>query len=202
MVTALGKTGREVRCGHCSHHWFVVPQLEVDTDQPADDTQAPFSAQKANRMAVGADLRRATQTVMAWLGLVLVILAAVGIVFGRNDIAAAIPETAAIYQRVGLPLILRSDLEFRSLMSEQVADQNETALVIRGNIQNFADAGSRIPSLELDLLDENLEVVGSRMFDLDQSDLDGGASMSFEIRYRDPPSSARTFRLSFRSAAG
>ncbi len=203
----LGDGGRDVRCGHCGNNWFVVPDPDAPEGVGGHGVSAkgpslpPLPPSAPRRFADGLELRQRTRAVVSWLLLVVLVLSVAGIILGRNEIATALPEAAQIYQKIGLPLTFETKLEFRRLVSEQVTEGEGLALVVRGEIQNVTGEPTLLPLLRLELLTEDQVVLASREFDLAMDRLDAGMSQPFEIRFDDPPEPARSFRLTFPSAA-
>ena len=78
-----------------------------------------------------------------WLAGALLLLLAAAAIAGRNQIAARLPATAPVYQRLGLSLELPLGIEFRDLGSEQRMAAGQPVLVVTGEITNITRAAAR-----------------------------------------------------------
>ena len=217
---ALGEAGRRVRCSACGHRWLAKPVAAVTkaaraappstTDAaPAQendevevaDPPAAGGATVAPPLAAAPTLREPAAgrrtAAIGWLVLVLLLLVLAGAVIGRNEVASAFPVTAPLYQKVGLPITVRSGLEFRSLGSRRVEEQNLVVFVVEGEIHNVAGASRRVPAVRVALLDEARNEVDFGLFDPPERNLAPGAMTRFEARLVDPPVASRSFRVTF-----
>ena len=128
-ATALGPSGRKVRCGRCGNSWLALP-VEADTERtpaaprtrsadrpdrsadsapgPSDTLRKPAEidetrrrSRSARRMPGSAPARAAS--LGGWALFVLVAAAlVVGVVVGRQQIMAWAPDTELLYALVGL----------------------------------------------------------------------------------------------------
>lgn len=202
-VAQIGEEGRDVRCSHCTKVWFATPRPDPDelgVTEPEAAVSPPLEEPPVERSAAGFELRKQTRVLASWLFLVILVLAIAGFIVGRHEIATALPQTAALYQRIGLPLTFDTKLEFRRLSSAQNVVDEVPMLIVEGEIFNVSGEATLLPPLRLDLLTEELEVVASETYDLDIERLAPGSTREFEIRFEKPPEEAQSFRLTFPSA--
>jgi predicted Zn finger-like uncharacterized protein len=218
----LGPNGRMVRCTACSHRWFVAPEssnaadVEVISD---DDTQAqPDRAPSEGRCDAPPPLDRApslgdqdnsgptrkqpakarsTGATIGWLAVLLMLLILTGLVLGRNELVALAPQTAAIYQRLGLPVTQAIGLELAGIVSERLRDDQSDVLRITGTVRNVAGAERDVPPLRIALLDGARAEVMVQEIEVLQPVLSDGASTRFVVDLPDPPEAARNFSVTF-----
>lgn len=134
---------------------------------------------------------------IGWLVLVLLLLVLAGAVIGRNEVASAFPVTAPLYQKVGLPITVRSGLEFRNLGSRRVEEQSLVVFVVEGEIHNISGSPRRVPAVRVALLDSARNEVDFGLFDPPERDLAAGTMTRFEARLVDPPVASKSFRVTF-----
>jgi predicted Zn finger-like uncharacterized protein len=221
----LGPAGRMVRCTNCSHRWFVSPDETAAAGRPADDldtrpetgsaeagperatepTIPPPPLERAPAFAADDDgqprrapkATRSTAATIGWLAVLLILLILTGLVLGRNELVAIAPQTAPIYQRVGLPVTQPIGLELAGIVSERLATENGDTLRITGAVRNIAGAERSVPRLRVALLDSARDELLVREVDVPQAVLAAGASTRFSIDLEDPPPDARNFSVTF-----
>lgn len=128
-ATAIGPTGRNVRCGRCGNSWVAMPVEAIPDDPPAasedplDDLPGPAAEPLEQHAAplpepAAFDTSRRRSRAMpgiadsepnrggslgGWLLFALVAVALLaGVVLGRQQIMAWAPDSAALYAWVGL----------------------------------------------------------------------------------------------------
>lgn len=184
--TALGPTGRTVRCSSCGEHWFVeAPTLAEDAPPLAAPEQVAAPPQRGG---------------VAWSGLTLLALLLAGLVLGRNEVVAYQPAAAAIYQRLGLSLEMALGLEFRHLAATRRTEPPAVALVVSGEIANVGAGPRQVPPIRIALLDGAGQEVTARSFALEKPLLAAGDTASFSFELPDPPPKAADFRIAFADA--
>ena len=222
----LGPAGRMVRCTNCSHRWFVTHDETAARERPADDLDARSEAdsgpeagpERAAEPSMPPPLdrvpefgsagdsgqprrtpkaTRSTAATIGWLAVLLILLILTGLVLGRNELVAIAPQTAPIYQRVGLPVTQPIGLELAGIVSERLAGENGDTLRITGAVRNIAGAERSVPRLRVALLDSARDEVLVREVDVPQALLAAGASTRFSVDLEDPPPDARNFSVTF-----
>jgi predicted Zn finger-like uncharacterized protein len=218
----LGPAGRMVRCTNCGHRWFVAH--DATAGEPWDSTDVEGPLQGADDSAVGRasappppldrapDLAtgdspakarrepattRSTGATLGWLAVLLMLLVLTGLVLGRNEVVALAPQTAPIYQRLGLPVTQAIGLELSGIVSERLGDEAGDVLRITGTVRNVAGMERAVPALRIALLDAGREEVLVREVEVPQAVLADGASTRFSIDLDDPPTVARNFSITF-----
>ncbi len=212
---SLGSDGRMVRCTACGHRWFVGHEPAAPAEPEA--APAPVSAPALAPLEAAPELppaatrpppraRGSTGAMLGWLGVLLILLVLTGLVLGRNEVAALVPEAASIYQRMGLPVTREIGLELRDVVSERLAGAGETeggaaggadTLRIAGDVVNVSGAERTVPPVRVALLDRARNEVAVHLVDVPQAVLSDGASTRFELLLRDPPTAASNFSVTF-----
>lgn len=189
---SLGAEGRTVRCASCGHRWLAKP--------PADapkvlELGAPSAAQ---RRAAAAARRRGSPGVAALLVAALLILAVAGATIGRDEIVDRFPESAVIYQALGLPVeVQAAGLEFEQLDSKRVVEGGVAVLVIEGEIVNQSKESRHVPPIRVILLDDGGRQLQREIFRSKDVSLDAGGKTTFSGRLVNPPSQARNYSITF-----
>jgi hypothetical protein len=107
------------------------------------------------------------------------------------------PQTAAIYQRLGLPVTQAIGLELAGIVSERLRDDQSEVLRITGTVRNVAGAEREVPPLRIALLDGARAEVMVQEIEVQQPVLGDGASTRFVVDLADPPEAARNFSVTF-----
>ncbi|MDW8369406.1 MAG: DUF3426 domain-containing protein [Geminicoccaceae bacterium] len=164
-------------------------------DQPAGEAGAeppPLAAAPS----LGTPPSGRGVAIAGWLVLVLLLLTLAGLVVGRNEIASAFPATVGMYERLGLPVTVRLGLEIKNLASRRVRDQGLEIFVVEGEIHNLSGTERAVPPVRVALVDAERNELDWALFKADQASLPAGGITRFEARIVDPPTAAKTFRVS------
>ncbi len=201
---SLGADGRMVRCTACGHRWFVGHEppapAEPEVPPPPLDDAPPFPPAEARPRQKASSSTGAT---VGWLGVLLLLLILTGLVLGRNEVVALVPEAGPIYQRMGLPVTREIGLDLRGVVSEPLdaADSGaagaRATVRITGDVVNVSGAERTIPPVRIALLDAARDEVAVHLFELPQQTLADGASTRFEFLIEDPPKAATNFSVDF-----
>jgi predicted Zn finger-like uncharacterized protein len=196
-ATSLGTPGRTVRCANCGNRWRAKPPA----DTPRIIELAPLAAATTPRMwpvAASEPLRRrSSASLVAWLLGVLVILLVACAVIGRNEIVAGFPASAAIYQKLGLPVAVNLGLQFEGVESRRLEEGGISVLVVEGAIINVTDQERAVPPVRVTLLDASGRRLQQELFQAQDGQLQGGGRTSFSGRLINPAEQARNFSVTF-----
>lgn len=154
-----------------------------------DIASAPLPRASSRNIAGG--------TLAGWLVVALIVLVLAALVAGRNEIVAQFPATAAVYQRLGLPVRMQLALEFRQLNSEERQEDGRVKFVVSGEIHNVSGQDRQVPPIRVGLLDAARQEIEFGLFDPPQPILPPGGRVRFEAQLSDPPPEARSFTVSF-----
>ncbi len=212
--SAVGATGRTVRCANCRHSWFqqppgappldlgtpVAPPLPApaplpepaptysgaDNDYDAFAHEPPFRARRnpARRWTIAAVTAGA-----------LMLIATLALVFGN------LPSFVAM---LGLPLGGgETPLKFVNLKRPDRRDlpNGSELFAIGGQVKNPTAQRQSVPDIRAELRDASDRLVYSWTIKPDQRTLAPGGSMNFDSAKLDVPGSSKTVKLSFTAAS-
>jgi predicted Zn finger-like uncharacterized protein len=215
----IGPAGRKVRCRNCQHQWQVTDDgsagPETDDTEPGSEPtppaapvpEVPVTAPAAPPEVSHAPLppvRPAAPArgdrlagLVAWAGLALLVLLVAALYVGRERVAELAPWTAPIYRDFGLAVGSGHGVELREHSSERRPSGGQFVLTVRGTLANVSGEPRPVGRLRIMLLDEKGGEVAVGLFDPAERELAAGASTSFEAEFRDPPATARSYRIAF-----
>lgn len=145
----------------------------------------------AGRLA--APLRRIPASLAS---VVLAVVLVGGMTTQRETIVRGIPEMAAVYRLVGLPVNLRG-LELRNITSEIVREGEARVLVIEGEIVNPQDRVLSVPLLALQVAGEHREPLYEWTSEPQRPKLSPGDNLRFRARLVSPPAEGREVLVRF-----
>jgi hypothetical protein len=121
-------------------------------------------------------------------------------VLGRTTVVRAMPQSAGLYARMGLPVNLRG-LDLRDVVAFQT--QGEGAqLVIEGDVVGVADAGAPVPPIEIEVRDAREQVLYRWSVAAPRQSLEHQETARFRASLSAPPAEGRAIRVSFAPHAG
>jgi predicted Zn finger-like uncharacterized protein len=194
---SLGAQGRTVRCASCGRRWSVKPP--ADKPQVVEfSTPAPARAAATRPVAAPEQVpSRPSVSLFGWLAVVLIALLGASAVIGRNEIVEAFPATAALYQKLHLPIALDHGLEFQQITSTRLQEGGIAVLVVEGAIVNVTHHDRAVPPIRITLLDSRGRELQEELFQAKEQHLEPGAKTSFSGRVVNPAERARNFSVSF-----
>ena len=137
---AIAPSGQQVRCSVCQHVWYVDPHARAGED--------------SNRL-LGDVFRRLRLPAVTLM--LLAVICTVLFAF-RGPLTAAHPQLISVYQFAGLPILPNlSVLQVENLS----ADYQSNILRIRGQLKNTYHLTSHAASLEVKILSESGELLGT-----------------------------------------
>lgn len=188
--TSLGDTGRTVRCSSCSERWFLEPFTErAPPVPPVADAPPPAHRPRGRARPHGR--------LVAWLIAMLVVLLVAAALAARNVIAALLPATVPVYQRLGLSLELPLLIELRDVRATERSSEGRRVLVVRGEISNISGREREVPPIRVALLGADRRELGFGLFDPPAPALGPGAASRFEVEMGPPPPDARDLSVTF-----
>ena len=207
----LGPEGREVRCAKCGHQWIQkppedqpqpanLPPLEpeirsIPESEPVAEMSSPFPG--ANLPGFPRPAPRRTSAV-AWLVLLLLIGVFVGSFVARNEIVAAWPPAARLFDTLGVPAAstLGAGIELRNVTSARQEEDGAPVLVIQGEVANVSTSVRPVPKMRASLREQGREIQ-SWTFQAAQSRLLPGEAASFVTRFKNPSPQATDLTITF-----
>jgi predicted Zn finger-like uncharacterized protein len=208
--------GRTVRCAKCGHSWLQAgeapepelepssPQIEIAPEAPVSEpAEADFSptrsfapppaspepsAPAAPRLAI----------VAGWVGLVaVVLLIGFAAVKYRQHIASIWPQSAGVYNSLGLP-VNASGLDFHKVDYRRETEDGQVVLAVSGEIVNTSSRQLPVPqTVRVTLSDSGKRELYHWTFKPTVTVLGPGQSAPFLTRLASPPSAARNLEVSF-----
>lgn len=137
--------------------------------------------------------RGGLRPLIALLALAMAIGAGIGL---RRSVVAAVPETAALYAALGLPVNLRG-LELRGVKSMVFRENGVELLIVQGEIVNVAGVGRTAPLLRFSLRDGKGAEIYAWNASPDVIDLGAGGKATFRKRLASPPAEAAEVLVRF-----
>lgn len=204
--SAIGPTGRKVRCANCRFSWVQdPPPLDLRTAAPAEAAAAPAAAAPRPREEAAppqwtasepAESREETGyrprrnrarlfTIVAIVAAILMIGAVVALqLFGFPDIGGI-----SVHSVDALNITGRAD---RGRLAS-----GQDMLTVRGEIVNQTDQAQRVPQIRAELRDAQDRVVYNWSIAPPVPELAPHATTHFDSAERDVPRGGRTLNLSF-----
>lgn len=197
----LGSEGRRVRCAGCGHRWLARPPADapkvVELTPPPVGTPPPPGPTPRKRAGAEGGRNNASASLVGWLVGVLVVLILASAIIGRNEIVAGFPATAAIYQKLWLPVTVQLGLQFENVVSERLDERGVSILVVEGEIVNVSEQARAVPAVRVSLLDDAGRQLQYELFEAGAPVLQPGAKTSFSGRLVNPAQQARNFSVTF-----
>ncbi len=217
--------GRNLRCASCRHKWFVTPADALPDDAPvpeattfasepvppvaavepsipafdppvrkaARSVRKPRPARSVNSGALICSIVRPTFAKAAALAL-LVVLG--GSLHQRRAVVSVLPQTAPLFAAVGMPVNLRG-LEFRQVRAELGTENDQSVLVVEGEIRGVATGRSRLTPLTVTIRDDDGHKILEWVSDAPVLALGPGEKAPFRARLVSPPSEGKNVVVRF-----
>lgn len=117
-------------------------------------------------------------------------------VLRRNAVVAAVPQSAGLFAKLGLPVNLRG-VEIRDVSSRIVVDQGVRQLVVEGEIGNVERQEVKLSRLRFAVRDENGREIYSWKAAVDKPVIEAGENLRFRRRLASPPDGAADVQVRF-----
>ncbi|MEE7447922.1 hypothetical protein MRF4_08845 [Methylobacterium radiotolerans] len=225
-ASKVGMEGRSVRCAACRETWFITPadvlagheaelaaQTETETDPLADaaweeataavrnatDVPAPKARQSAKPRKPAGKARRAIPGLTPSLAFGLTILAAIPLVcLARTSVVRAVPQTASLFARIGLPVNVRG-IEIRDVVafSNPPEDDSPAELVIEGDLVGVARSDAPVAPLSVEIRDAGGRTIRTFSVPPPRAVLAASETARFRASLPSPPAAGRAVVLRF-----
>jgi hypothetical protein len=188
-----------------------VPTLDAFATDPADDAAAepPAAASvapvdiesvAARRMAMQRPLKRQQRrrlriSKLAIAGLVLA-MADAALIVCRADVVRMLPQTASLFEAVGLPVNLRH-LEFKDIRTAQESHDGVNILLVEGNILATGRGVAEVPRLRFAIGAGNGHEIYAWTALPTRTRLAPGETLAFRTRLASPPEQGRSVKVRF-----
>ncbi|WP_082476044.1 zinc-ribbon domain-containing protein [Methylobacterium sp. Leaf99] len=172
-----------------------VPVPDPGPDEPAD---APVPEPRSRPRAPVKAPRRARLSPGAAIGLSMV--AGLGLaVLGRTTVVRAMPQSAGLYARIGLPVNLRG-LDLRDVVAFQTQGDG-AQLVVEGDVVGVAAEGAPVPPIEIEVRDGRDQTLYRWSVAAPRRTLENRETARFRASLQAPPPEARAVSVRFASRA-
>ena len=223
-VGKVGMEGRSVRCAACRETWFITPAdvlagheaaFAEEADPVADAAweEAAASVREASDLPnpavpaatglpFGARRSRLRGGLSPSLAIGLTLLAALPLLcLARVSVVRTVPQTAALFARIGLPVNLRG-LEIRDLVafSNPAEDGRPAELVVEGDLVGVARSDVPIAPLSAEIRDAGGRVIRTFPVNAPRSVLGNAETARFRGTLPSPPATGRSVVLHFAGA--
>ncbi|HYN46624.1 MAG TPA: zinc-ribbon domain-containing protein [Allosphingosinicella sp.] len=206
--SAIGPTGRKVRCASCRFSWVQDPApLDLKTAAPPDAASAPAAAAPLPRDEAPphwqpAEAERAYEesgyrprrnparrwTIVAVVAAFLMIAAVAAIqLFGLPDLG----------RKFGIPIQNINALTISGQAERRRLESGNELLTVRGEITNQTDEVQRVPQIRAELKDAQGRVVYDWSIAPPVRELQQRGRVTFDSAEMDVPRGGRTLSLSF-----
>ena len=209
--------GRTVRCAKCGNSWHQpgeAPEQPAEPPVPADEiaAEAPvsepadagispirdFAPPPSAAIEPPAPLAPKLAIVAGWVGLfAVVLLIGFAAVKYRQHIASIWPQSAGVYNGLGLP-VNASGLDFHKVDYRRENEDGQVVLAVSGEIVNTSSRQLPVPQIvHVTLSDSGKRELYHWTFKPGVTVLAAGQSAPFLTRLASPPSAARNLEVSF-----
>ncbi|MGW5956517.1 zinc-ribbon domain-containing protein [Methylorubrum thiocyanatum] len=216
----VGTGGRSVRCAACRETWFISADEVVAAmfDEMAGDEEPaaappppeppPPAEEPAPRPAVARPVKRSKpkrppRRLSPALAACLVLAAALPLaLLGRVTVVRAMPQTAGLFARVGLPVNLRG-IDLADVAAFQVAadGSNPARLVVEGDLVAVARERVAVPPIEVEVRDAEGQPLYRWSVPGPRAALEPGERARFKASLSAPPEKGRRIEVRFSDAA-
>lgn len=118
----------------------------------------------------------------------------------RNAVVRTVPQFAALYEKLGLPVNLRG-LSFSAVESELVQDAQGRFLVVEGDVTNIARTKTKLPPITVAVKDEAGQVLYTWTAEPPRPVLEPAELVRFRARLAAPPENGRSVQVRFGATA-
>ena len=198
-ASALGPTGRQVRCGRCKESWFqgpaepeaikleeTIPEFIIRPRTPGSNLPAIKPPPRRNLRAFG------------WVLLVLLVVGALAAAwYHRDTLASRIQGLDSLISGVLGPDALGSRAALEIPRDRIAFSRDGTALVVNGVIVNNSDSERDVPELQLVLGAASGETVATHGFSARAGRVPARGSVAYETRIENVPPAAETMTVRF-----
>lgn len=206
--SAIGPTGRKVRCASCRHSWFqerapldlaapATAAPAMPAQEPAPWPEAPPPAAPETASADGREEESFTRPrrnpARRWtIAAIIVAILMTGAVFAIQYFG--LPE---IGQRIGIPVQAGDALSITGNAERRRLASGNELLEVRGEIVNETDQVQRVPQIRAELKDAQDRVVYSWSIAPPVAELQARGTVTFNSANVDVPRGGRRLSLTF-----
>jgi predicted Zn finger-like uncharacterized protein len=175
-------------------------------NHPGEDVAAPRTTKTADVESIAArrrplriPKRKQRRLPLAWTAAIASLLALnAGLIAFRTDVVRWLPQTAALYAAVGLPVNLR-DLVFADVATEAEMQDGVAVLVIEGTIVSTAARAIELPRLRFAVRNDRGQEIYTWTAEAPKNALAPRARVTFRSRLASPPAEAHDVLVRFQN---
>jgi predicted Zn finger-like uncharacterized protein len=180
---------------------LVPPMKETTFDEAPSavegDGELETFAARRRRMQVK---RQKNKRSSRWTAIILVLLALnVALIGARSEVVRMFPQTASLFEAIGLPVNLR-DLAFENVRITREVQDGVTILMIDGKIVSTASRPVEVPRLRFAARNASGQEIYTWTARPEKSILEPGKSIPFSSRLASPPPEANDVLVRFFNA--
>lgn len=169
--------------------------LEEPQAAPRQDVESAV-VRRRRRPAVSRSPRMSIRMSLP-VGIVLVSIAILAtFMLGREQVVRTMPDTAAIYERLGLPVNLRG-VEFRDVKGANEIVDGVVVLVVEGSLVNITGRAIDLPRLRLAVRDASGREIYTWTATAPKARLEAGEAAPFRSRLASPPPDGASVEVRF-----
>lgn len=169
---------------------YSAGSIEGDLDDPED-----FAARRAARRRLAAKAKAASRP--SWPTIILALLTVIAAILAwRAEVVRAMPQTASLFARIGLPVNLRG-LVFEDVKIERDAAEGVSVLVVQGAVTNVTRRRVEVPRIRFAVRDPSGAEVYQWTAQPARATLGPGESLEFNTRLASPPAEAHDVQVRF-----
>lgn len=172
-----------------------VPEPVVAPEPDLADSES-FVARRRRLQTKRQKSRRASR----WTAIVLVLFAFnVALIGARNEVVRFLPQTASLFEMIGLPVNLRQ-LDFEDVRITRDTDNGAAILLVDGKIVSKANKPLEVPRLRFAARNAAGQEIYTWTARPERSILPPGESMAFHTSLAKPPADATDVMVRFFTA--
>jgi predicted Zn finger-like uncharacterized protein len=180
----------------------AAPRAEAD-DRPAQKSKTSAAARSADIEPLPARPPRVRKPKRhPWhargltAAIVVLALIDVSVILARADIVRVLPQTASLFEAIGLGVNLR-DLTFKDITTKQEKHDGATILVVEGTIVATGRKTIDVPRLRFAISAANGHEIYAWTALPERTKLAPGEALPFRTRLASPPEQGQTIKIRF-----
>ncbi len=177
----------------------LVPPIEHAPETESDDQGDDLETFAARRQRLKSRLREKRRS-SRWTAVLLVLLAFnVALLGARHEVVRFMPQTAALFAAIGLPVNLRH-LKFDNVRIAKESQNGVSMLIVEGSIVSTSNRPVEVPRLRFAARDANGQEIYTWTMRPGRNILGPGERLEFRSRLAAPPKQAHDVMVRFFTA--